>query len=283
MDIQSVTDITEGVLPVVPSSDSAVESAEKVALLHEMAEQGLLYGLGKSRTHPKMRQYIFVTRSGVEIIHLERTLECLEAAGDFLRQVIGSGKTALFVGTTPAAKQAVQAFASERGLPYVIERWIGGTLTNFKVVTKRVERLKELEKEKLSGALGKYTKMEQLLSAREIEKMRRIWGGIEKMKDLPGAIFIIDPAEHETAVREAKMLGIPIVAVVNTNADPSVCAHVIPANNRTRQSVEWVLNRLAPFLKEQPVVVSAAADGLPPEASATDGAGGEAPAEASAA
>lgn len=266
MNADSATDVAGGILPASPLAGEAEGTAEKTALLQEMAEQGLLYGLGKSKTHPGMRPYIFVTRSGVEIVNLEKTIDCLETAGAFLRKVIESGKTVLFVGTTPAAKRIVETFASEREFPYITERWIGGTLTNFKVVSKRVEHLKNLEKEKLTGELEKYTKMEQLLSAREIEKMRKLWGGIEKMKDVPGAVFIVDPVEHTTAVHEAKMLGIPVVAIANTNANPTACVHLIPANNRTRQSIEWVLNRLAPFLeKSAPITEEPSAVETPAE------------------
>lgn len=219
-------------------------SPEDLLTLQEMAELGLLFGFSKSRTHPRMKPFIHSTRSGVEIINLEQTIRLLKAAAAFLREIVTGGKTILFVGTAPASKTAVKEIAEKLGQPYVTERWFGGTLTNFKVFSARIEKFNRLREEKEKGGLDKYTKKERLMIDREMEKMEIFLGGVRKMKGLPAALVVIDSEKHKTTVREAKKINIPVVAVLNTNANPEMINYPIPANDRNPKSIAWILNYL---------------------------------------
>ncbi len=235
--------------------------AEEVLLVQEMAENGLLYGLNKSKTHPKMKPYIYTTRSGVEIINLESSVKKLAEAREFLKNVSASGKSVLLVGTTPAAKNAVKEIAEKTGCPYVNERWLGGTLTNFKAISERIKHYNKLVSDRETGALNKYTKKERVLIEKKLEKMKNLFEGISKVTELPGAMLILDIKDNDTAAREAKELNIPIVALINTDTDPTYVNYAIPSNNRLESSVQWVLNNLndslikvvaAPVQKEAP-------------------------------
>jgi len=222
-------------------------SAEDMLTLQEMAELGLLFGFSKSKTHPKMKQFIHSTRSGVEIINLEETIRLLRAAADFLRSVVAGGKNILFVGTAPASKTAIKETAEKLNQSYVTERWFGGTLTNFKVFSARLEKFNRLLEEKEQGVLEKYTKKERLMIERELEKMKVFLGGVKKMKELPAALVVVDPEKHKTAVREARKSRVPVVAILNTNANPEMIDYPIPANDRNPRSIAWILN----FLSEE--------------------------------
>lgn len=235
--------------------------AEEVLLVQEMAENGLLYGLNKSKTHPKMRQHIYTTRSGVEIINLESSVKKLAEAREFLKTVSASGKSVLIVGTTAATKNAVKEIAEKTGCPYVNERWLGGTLTNFKAIGERIKHYNRLVSDKETGALNKYTKKERVLIEKKLEKMRSLFEGISKVTELPGALLILDINSNDTAAHEAKELNIPIVALTNTDTDPTSVKYAIPCNNRLESSVQWILNNLndslikaviAPVQKEAP-------------------------------
>lgn len=217
---------------------------EDLVVIEEMIEAGLLYGLNKSKTHPGMRGAILLTRSGVEVINLEQTLAALKKSVAFLSEALAGGRQLLFVGTTPVAQASVRATAERLRQPYVTERWLGGTLTNFKVVSKRVERLKKLTLDREAGALGKYTKKERLMIDREVQKMRVLFGGIEHMAQLPGALVVVNPIANGTAVREARRMKIPVVALMNTNANPAEIAYPIPGNDRIVKGVAWALDYL---------------------------------------
>ncbi|MDD4931254.1 MAG: 30S ribosomal protein S2 [Candidatus Colwellbacteria bacterium] len=231
----------------------AVESltTEEILLLQEMAEAGLLYGLMKSKTHPKMKSHIFAIRSGVEIINLESSIKCIEKAGEFLKSIIASGKSVIIVGTSPATKGPVKEMAMKVGMPYVSERWLGGTITNFKVISERIKYYNKLIADRESGALNKYTKKERVLLDKKIEKMRLLFEGISAMSELPGALLVLDPKENKIAIYEAKELKIPVIALMNTDNDPSFVEYCIPGNNRLTKSVSWVLNYLESALRKQ--------------------------------
>ncbi len=218
--------------------------AEEVLLVQEMAENGLLYGLNKSKTHPKMRPFIYTTRSGVEIINLESSVKKLAETREFLKAISASGKSILLVGTSPASKNAVKEIAEKTGCPYVNERWLGGTLTNFKAISERIKHYNRLVADKESGALNKYTKKERVLIERKLEKMRTLFEGISKVTELPGAVFVMDIQDNEIAAHEAKELNIPVVALANTDIDPTSVNRVVPCNNRLEGSVRWILNNL---------------------------------------
>ncbi|MCL4406154.1 MAG: 30S ribosomal protein S2 [Patescibacteria group bacterium] len=224
-------------------------SPEDLLTLQEMIDAGLLHGLAKSKTHPKMRPYIHSTRSGIEVIDLVQTIGLLKKAAEFLKSVVGAGKSVLFVGTTAIAKQAVKDYAEKTGNPYVTERWVGGILTNFKIVNGRVQHFKKLLADKETGNLAKYTKKEQLMIEREIAKMATVFTGLKDMGQLPGVMLVMSPSENKLAIDEAKAAGIPVVALLNTNADPTAVEYPIPGNDKLSTAINWVLNYLEPDLK----------------------------------
>jgi small subunit ribosomal protein S2 len=222
---------------------------EDLLVLQEMIDAGLLHGLAKSKTHPKMKPYIHSTRSGVEVIDLVQTIALLKKSGEFLKSVVDSGKSVLLVGTAPIAKQAVKAYAEKTGNPYVAERWVGGMLTNFKIVSGRIQYFKKLLADKESGDLAKYTKKEQLMIEREIEKMAVVFNGLKNMGQLPGAVLILSFADNKLAADEAKTAGIPVVAMLNTNVNPKLIEYPIPGNDKLSTGINWILNYLEPNLK----------------------------------
>lgn len=230
-------------------TQEAKVSPEDLLTLQEMIDAGLIHGLAKSKTHPKMKPYIHSTRSGVEVIDLVQTIVLLRKASEFLKSIVDSGKSVLLVGTAAIAKQAVKDCAEKTDNPYVIERWIGGTLTNFKIVNGRVQHFKKLLADKEAGNLAKYTKKEQLMIEREIAKMAAIFTGLKDMNELPGAMLVMSPSENKLAIDEAKNAGIPVVAFLNTNADPTMVEYPIPGNDKLSTAIEWVLNYLEPNLK----------------------------------
>ena len=219
-------------------------------LLSELLKNGVHFGHQKSRWHPKMKPYIYTTRNGVHIINLDKTAEKLKKALDFLRETVASGGVVLFVSTKKQAKDIAEKYAKSVNMPYLIERWIGGTLTNFSVISKLINKFKKLKKEKESGELQKYTKKEQLKFDEEIERLNKLVGGIESLEKLPQALFIIDVKQEKTAVREAKRVGIPIVAVMDTNTNPTDIDYIIPANDDATKSIEYITRLITESIKE---------------------------------
>ena len=241
----------------IQKNEAPTLSAEDVLSVQEMAENGLLYGLNKSKTHPKMRPYIYATRSGVEVINLELSVKMLGAAAEFLKGISASGKSVLIVGTSPSAKVAVKEIAEKTGCHYVNERWLGGAMTNFKAISERIKHYNKLLADRESGALNKYTKKERVLLDKQMEKMRLLFEGISKMTELPGALLILDLHENGIAAHEAKELGIPVVALTNTDLDPTSVNYAIPCNNRLENGIRWILNHLSSSLVKS--VISPAA------------------------
>ncbi len=224
-----------------PETDVAL-SVDEEARLKEMMAAGVFYGYTKARTEPKMKDFIVSTRAGVEIIDLVKTMQTLERAASAVKEIIKSGGTVLFVGTTPAVKNIVLATAKRLSMPYVVERWLGGTLTNFKTIAERIKYFKKLKNDKTSGNLEKYTKKEQLLFDQEMKKLDKLFSGIEGLEKLPGLLFILDLKAHETAAKEARRMKIPVVALLNTDADPELADYPIPANTRNSKSVELLMS-----------------------------------------
>lgn len=219
-------------------------------VLEEMMRAGLFIGRKTSKTHPKMRGFVFGVRNKSSLIDLEQTLLLIEQAMNFVKSKMAGSGSLLLVGTTPVAKKSVEELAKKLYLPYVVERWLGGTLTNFKTLSKRISYFKKLKSDREAGRLDKYTKKERLDIDRQIQKMTVMFGGLEKMEVLPEILFVIDVNAHLTAVREAKRLKIPVVGVMNTDTDPELVAYPIVANDRSKASVDWILQRLERAIEE---------------------------------
>lgn len=219
-------------------------SPEDSELFSRMMEAGVFYGRSKSKTNPLMKRYILMTRSGFEVINLESTILELRRVAGVLKEKMSGGATILFVGTSPAVKKKVYEVARELGMPYVTERWLGGTLTNYETIAKRIAHFARLKDDKEKGKLEKYTKKEQLKIDRELSKLTRLFSGIEGLTGLPDVLFIADITENEHAAREAKQVGIPVVAILNTDANPALVDYGIPANDRSQESVALIMEYL---------------------------------------
>jgi small subunit ribosomal protein S2 len=218
--------------------------------LQDLLEAGVHFGHQTRRWNPKMRRFIFAERSGIYIIDLQKTLRQIQQAQELLKSVVLKGEGVLFVCTKKQLKGIVQAEAISSGSFYVTERWLGGTLTNFQTVKKQLRRLRELEQGAVEGEFEHYTKKEQLLFEREREKLSRNLEGIKNMGRLPGALFVVDAKKEKIAVSEANKLGIPVVAIVDTNADPDVITVPIPGNDDAIRAVSLVTNALSDIIKE---------------------------------
>lgn len=211
--------------------------------IKQLLEAGVHFGHKTSRWHPKMAPYIHSKRQDSHIIDLTKTVEALDAALPFLTKVAGSGKQVLFVGTKKQAKDIVKAAAEKAGQPYVTERWIGGMLTNVNTITAQIKKLKDLERRMASGDLEKrYNKLEVQRFQEEIDELNKKYGGIKDLNGKPGAVVVVDVITDANAVREAKTLGVPVVGVVDTNADPSVIDYVVPANDDAIKGLSLLLD-----------------------------------------
>jgi small subunit ribosomal protein S2 len=202
-----------------------------VITMRQMLEAGVHFGHQTRRWNPKMKRFIFGERNGIYIIDLEQTLTRVEVAYNFVRELVAGGGNVLFVGTKKQAQDPVRSYAEKCGMPYVNERWLGGMLTNFETMSKRVGKMLEYERMKASGEFEVMIKKEALMLDRELEKLQRNLGGLRGMKQRPDAIFVLDTKKEHIAVTEANKLGIPVVAVVDTNVDPDVVQFPIPGND----------------------------------------------------
>jgi small subunit ribosomal protein S2 len=202
-----------------------------VVTMKSLLESGVHFGHQTKRWNPKMARFIFSERNGIHIIDLQKTSACIVEAYDAVRAQVKQGKTILFVGTKKQAQQTIEAEAKRCGMPYVNNRWLGGMLTNFATIKKSVSRLKKLEKEEVDGTFDSYTKKEVALHLKEKNRLEKNLGGVKEMKELPGAIFVIDTKKEAIAVAEANRLGIPVIAVVDTNCDPTHIDYPIPGND----------------------------------------------------
>ncbi|MGE5687858.1 MAG: 30S ribosomal protein S2 [Gemmatimonadota bacterium] len=218
--------------------------------LQDLLEAGVHFGHQTRRWNPKMRRFIFAERSGIYIIDLQKTLRQIHAAQELLRSVVLKGEGVLFVCTKKQLKAIVQAEAASCGGFYVTERWLGGTLTNFQTLKRQIRRLRELEQGAVDGDFESYTKKEKLLFERERVKLSRNLEGIKLMGRLPGALFVVDAKKEKIAIAEANKLGVPVVAIVDTNADPDVITVPIPGNDDAIRSVSLITAALADVIKE---------------------------------
>lgn len=218
--------------------------------LRDLLEAGVHFGHQTRKWNPKMKPYIFIARGGIYIIDLQRTLRALNQAQDFLRLVGAKGGTVLFVGTKKQAKIAIKEMADRVDMPYVTERWLGGMLTNWQTIYKSVQKLEEIEAMMRDGRMENFSKKEQLEFSRQYEKLNTNLGGIRKMKKLPDAVFVVDTAEEETAVREANKLGIPVIGIVDTNHSPVGIDYVIPGNDDSAKAVALYARAVADAVLE---------------------------------
>ena len=215
----------------------------------EMAQAGVHFGHRTSRVHPKMQPYLYGVRNTVHIIDLEKTKEKFEEALKFIQELISENKILLLVGTKIQVKDLVKEIAKDCSLPYVNERWLGGTFTNFEIIKKRIEYFKDLEKKKAAGELEKYTKKERAKIDQELRDLEIKFGGIKNLEKLPDAIFVLDMKKDEAAVKEARMKGVKVIGISDTNVDPTLADYPIPANDDAISSVKYILEKVKEVIK----------------------------------
>jgi small subunit ribosomal protein S2 len=218
--------------------------------MKELLEAGVHFGHQTKRWNPKMKPYIFGARNGIYIIDLQKTVRLFKNAYNFVTDAARTGETFLFVGTKKQGQDAVAEEASRCGMFYVNQRWLGGMLTNFATVKQSIERLKKLDVMFADGTIEAYTKKERLQFDKEREKLEKILGGIKGMGKLPGVLFVVDPQNEEIAVGEAKKLGIPVVAIVDTNCDPDKIDYVIPGNDDAIRAIRLLSSKIADAIIE---------------------------------
>lgn len=216
-----------------------------VISMKQLLEAGVHFGHQTRRWNPKMARYIFTERNGIYIIDLQKTVRKVEEAYNYVRNLVADGGTVLFVGTKKQAQESIKEEAERCGMYYVNERWLGGMLTNFQTIQKRVQRLHELEAMEAEGVFDVLPKKEVAALRHEMEKLERFLGGIKNMKKLPDALFVVDPRKERIAVAEARRLNIPIVGIVDTNCDPDEIDVVIPANDDAIRAVKLLTSRIA--------------------------------------
>ena len=227
---------------------------EKIMLkkpdLLEMLKSGLHFGHRTSKWHPKMEPYIFTERNGIHIIDLEKTAQLLEKALNFIKDTVSRGGVVLFLGTKPQIKEMIKKYALEVEMPYVSERWLGGTITNFSVIRKAIKRYTDLKKQKEKGEWEKFVKKEQVKLNKELERLDKKFGGIETLKKIPDIIFILDAKGEKTAIKEAQVKKVPIVALCDTNVNPQGIDYVIPGNDDSIKGVKMILEMAVEAIKE---------------------------------
>lgn len=222
----------------------------KLPTILELLQAGVHFGHQKSRWHPKMKPYVFIERNGVHIIDLEKTLEKLEAALKAAQEIVAAGGLILFIGTKKQGQAMVRKYAEACGMPFVVERWVGGMFTNFANVNKLIKKFKELKEKRESGALAKYTKKEQALFGKQIEKLEKLVGGLVNLKKIPEAIFVLDIKREKTAVTEARKKRVPVFGFCDTNINPELLDWPVPANDDAVKSIDLILALFAEAIKE---------------------------------
>ncbi len=227
-----------------------VQSATSIITIKKLLEAGSQFGHQTKRWNPKMAPYIYAPRNGIYIIDLQKTVSCVEAAYNALKEITEKGGKTLFVGTKKQIKDIMIEEATRSGSFHVTQRWLGGTLTNFKTISKRTRRLQQIEAMVEDGTLDTYPKKDQLAIKKEQERLVKFFDGIKEMRKLPQAIFVIDPRIEHNAVAEARKLKIPVFGIVDTNSDPDVCDYVIPANDDAVRSVKLITAVMADAICE---------------------------------
>ena len=216
-----------------------------VVSMKQLLEAGVHFGHQTRRWNPKMATYIYTERNGIYIVDLQKTVKKLEEAYNFVKDVAASGKTVLFVGTKKQAQEAIKEEATRCSMFYVNSRWLGGMLTNFKTMRTRIARLNQLQKMQADGTFDLLPKKEVIKLQLEIAKLEKYLGGVKEMKELPGALFVVDSRKEKNAIAEARKLGIPIVAIVDTNCDPDEIDYVIPGNDDAIRAVKLIAGAMA--------------------------------------
>ncbi len=221
-----------------------------VISMKQLLEAGVHFGHQTRRWNPKMAPYIFTERNGIYIIDLQKTVKKIDEAYDFMKEVGATGKPVLFVGTKKQAQAAIEDEAKRCGMYYVNQRWLGGMLTNYKTISARIKRLYDIQKMEEDGTFEKLAKKEVIKLRAEAEKLERFLGGIKEMKGMPGAMFIVDPKKEKIAVKEARILGIPVIGIVDTNCDPDDVDYIIPANDDAIRAVKLIAGKMADAIIE---------------------------------
>lgn len=216
-----------------------------VVTMKQLLEAGAHFGHRTRRWNPKMAPYIYGSRKGIYIIDLQKTLKLIEEACEFIRAKASEGGTMIMVGTKKQAQRVIEEEAKRCGAFYVSNRWLGGLLTNFKTIKSRIDKLVELEQMEESGELAKLPKKEQSRLRKVLEKLRKNLGGLKGMEKLPDIVFVVDPRKEKNAVAEANILGIPVIAIVDTNCDPDPIDYVIPANDDAIRSIKLIVSKIA--------------------------------------
>jgi len=242
--------MSEQTQEVVEMKDVLPEEKGSVITMKKLLEAGVHFGHQTRRWDPKMKKYIYTARNGIYIVDLTKTCQKIEEAYAAMKKIVDDGGKVLFVGTKKQCQDLVKEEALRSGSFYVTTRWLGGTLTNFKTIQKRIKYLKDIEKMEEDGTFNVLPKKEVTLYKKEQEKLEKNLGGIKEMRKLPNAIFVIDPKIEFNAVHEAKILGIPVFGIVDTNSDPDLCDYVIPGNDDATKSVKLILSVMADSIVE---------------------------------
>ncbi len=221
-----------------------------VITMKQLLEAGVHFGHQTRRWNPKMKPFIFTERNGIYIIDLQKTVKKMDTAYRFVKELAESGDSILFVGTKKQAQESVKEEAERCGMFYINQRWLGGTLTNFETIRKRINRLHDLEKMEEDGTFDVLPKKEVIELHSEMERLEKFLGGIKKMKKLPAAIFVIDPRKERIAIAEARILDIPIVSIVDTNCDPDEADYLIPGNDDAIRAVKLITSKIADAVLE---------------------------------
>ena len=232
------------------TSPSDLDSSRQDVQIEDLLKAGTHFGHLTSRWNPKMRSYIFMQRNGIHIIDLVQTQKMLSQASAAAARFARQGKTVLFVGTKKQARGTVREAAESCGAPYVVERWLGGTLTNFQTIRNSIRRMENLAKMGKDGTLDQLKKKERLMKSRELDKLQRNLGGIASMPRTPGCLFVVDIRRERIAVNEARKLGIPIIAMVDSNCDPDLVNYVIPCNDDAFKSIQIIARTIAQAVNE---------------------------------
>ena len=226
-------------------SDTQQQTKDHRVKVEALLKAGTHFGHLTRRWNPKMKPFIFMERNGIHIIDLMQTQDLLDKAADAAMRFSKMGRKILFVGTKKQARDIVKQHADSCGSPYTVERWLGGTLTNFQTIRKSIRRMEDIQKMETDGTLAQLKKKERLMKMREKEKLEKVLGGISKMAKLPGAIYIVDINREHIAVKEARKLNIPIISIVDTNCDPDLVDFPIPANDDALKSIDLITSVIA--------------------------------------
>lgn len=218
--------------------------------IKELLEAGVHFGHETKRWNPKMKRYIYAERNGIFIIDLQKSMVELERTFKYVQDLAMRGATILYVGTKKQAQEIIQQEADRAGMPYVNQRWLGGMLTNFRTITAQVNRLTELETLFASEDIKERVKTEQVQLQHELERLQKNLGGFRKLRRLPDAIFVVDPTKEAIAVKEARKLGIPVIALADTDSDPDVCDYIVPGNDDAIRSIQLIVSRMTDLIVE---------------------------------